>query len=58
MPYAQGVEEARYMVEQAMQDGATSSKNIGDELDPQTAQDKDECEDIGVQVRMSSAAGE
>ena len=45
MPYAQGVEEARYRVEEAMKEGTTSSKNIGNELDPEQEKEIVECED-------------
>ena len=45
MPYAQGVEEARYRVEEAMKEGTTSLKNIGNELDPEQEKEIVECED-------------
>ena len=45
IPYAEGVEEARYMVEQSKQDGASSSKNVGDQLDPEQEKEIMECND-------------
>ena len=45
LPYAQGVEEARYQVEQAMKEGTRSSKNIGNELDPEQEKEVVECDD-------------
>ena len=45
MPYAQGVEEARYQVEQAMADGAISLNDTGDQLDPEQEKEIDECND-------------
>ena len=45
LPYAQGVEEARYQVEQAMKEGTSSSKNIGNELDPEQEKDILECDE-------------
>ena len=45
MPYAQGVEEARYQVEQAMKDEATSTCNVGDTLDPEKEKEIADCND-------------
>ena len=44
MPFAQGVEEARHYVEQAMQDdGRDNGRNIGAVLDPELEQEIEEC---------------
>ena len=45
MPFAQGVEEARYQVEQAMKGGTNSSNNVGDELDPEKEKEIVDCND-------------
>ena len=41
MPFAQGVEEARHFVQQAM----NIEKNVGDQLDPTQEQENLECQD-------------
>ena len=43
MPYAQGVEEARFQVEQAMKDEAASTRNVGDTLDPEKEKEIADC---------------
>ena len=45
MPFAQGVDEARYYVEQAREDD-----RIGDSLDPNLEQDDEECQAIEEEV--------
>ena len=45
LPFAQGVEEARYNVQQAMQNDGQVSANIGEVLDPEQEQEIEECEE-------------
>ena len=45
MPFAQGVEEARHFVQQAMTNEENATKNVGDELDPTLEQEILECQD-------------
>ena len=46
MPFAQGVEEARHHVEEAMKEDGSKSSNIGNLLDPEQEQDIVECQEI------------
>ena len=47
MPYTQGVEEARHYLDEVMADEAASTKNIGNELDPEQEKEIIECtEDV------------
>ena len=45
MPFAQGVEEARYYVQEAMKNEGEGIDNIGDVLDPELEQEIVECQD-------------
>jgi hypothetical protein len=45
MPFAQGVEEARHYVQEAMKDQVESTDNIGDVLDAEQEQEIVECQD-------------
>ena len=44
MPFAQGVEEARYYVQEALKESRQES-NMGNELDPELEQEIDECQE-------------
>ena len=43
LPFAQGVEEARYYVEEAAKDESSTDKNIGNDLDPELEKEVIEC---------------
>ena len=43
LPFAQGVEEARYYVEEAAKDESSATKNIGNKLDPELEKEVIEC---------------
>ena len=45
MPFTEGVEEARYYIQEATKDERTSTNNIGDELDPEQEQEIIDCQD-------------
>ena len=45
MPFAQGVDEARHYIQEAMNNEKKTSNNVGDELDPALEQDNLECQD-------------
>ena len=45
MPFAQGVEEARHYVQQAINSESNTAKNVGDQLDPTMEQENLECQE-------------
>ena len=45
MPYTQGVEEARYNVQEAMKDEIATQNHVGDELDPEQEKEIEECQE-------------
>ena len=45
LPFAQGVEEARYYVEEAAKDESSMNQNIGNDLDPELEREVIECRD-------------
>ena len=50
MPFMEGIEEARFYVEEAMKEERTIENNIGNELDAEKEQEIEECLDIEEQM--------